>query len=83
MEKQLKHLESLGIIEPVQFSDWAAQIVPVLKANGELRVLGDYKRMVNRVAKLETLQKSPVTLKLIKTWSNWDLTLSKVQDRVN
>ena len=42
LEKQLQHLESLGIIEPVQFSDWAALIVPVLKANGELRVCGDY-----------------------------------------
>ena len=54
LEKQLQHLESLGIIEPVQFSDWAAPIVPVLKANGELRVCGDYKLTVNRVAKLET-----------------------------
>ena len=54
LEKQLQHLESLGIIEPVQFSDWAAPIVPVLKANGELRVCGDYKLTVNWVAKLET-----------------------------
>ena len=38
LEKQLLELESLGIIEPVQFSDWVAPIVPVLKANGELRV---------------------------------------------
>ena len=54
LEKQLLEPESLGIIEPVQFSDWAAPIVPVLKANGELRVCGDYKLTVNRVAKLET-----------------------------
>ena len=54
LDKQLQHLESLGIIEPVQFSDWAAPIVPVLKANGELRVCGDYKLTVNRVAELET-----------------------------
>ena len=54
LEKELKHLESLGIIEPVQFSDWAVPIVPVLKTNGELRVCGDYKLSVNRVAKLET-----------------------------
>ena len=54
LDKQLQHLESLGIIEPVQFSDWAVPIVPVLKANGELRVCGDYKLTVNRVAKLET-----------------------------
>ena len=54
LDKQLQHLESLGIIEPVQFSDWAAPIVPVLKANGELHVCGDCKLTVNRVAKLET-----------------------------
>ena len=54
LEKQLLKLESLGIIERVQFSDWAAPIVPVQKANGELHVCGDYKLTVNRVAKLET-----------------------------
>ena len=54
LEKELQHLESLGIIEPVQFSDWAVPIVPVVKSNGEIRVCGDYKLSVNRVAKLET-----------------------------
>ena len=54
VDKQLQHLESLGIIELVQFSDWAAPIVPVFKANGELHVCGDYKLTVNRVAELET-----------------------------
>ena len=54
LEKQLQHLESLGIIEPVQFSDWGALIVPVIKANSELCVCGDYKLIVNQVAKLET-----------------------------
>ena len=54
VDKQLQHLESLGIIEPVQFSDWAAPIVPVFKANGELHVCDDHKLTVNRVAELET-----------------------------
>ena len=40
------HLELLGIIEPVQFSDWDVLIVAVLKVNGELHVCGNYKLSV-------------------------------------
>ena len=32
---QLKTLDKEGIIEAVEFADWAAPIVPVLKGNGE------------------------------------------------
>ena len=35
VEKELKRLEKEGIIEPVQFADWAAPIVAVLKADGK------------------------------------------------
>ena len=31
VEKELDRLLSEGIIEPVQFSDWAAPIVPIVK----------------------------------------------------
>ena len=43
LDKQhlLQHLESLSIIEPIQFSDWAAPTVAVLKANGELQDFGE------------------------------------------
>ena len=34
VEAELDKLESMGIISPVQFSKWAAPIVPVLKQNG-------------------------------------------------
>ena len=43
-----------GIVEPVQFADWAAPIVPVLKSDKEsLRLCGDYKLTVNQAAKLD------------------------------
>ena len=32
-----------GVIEPVQFSDWAAPIVPVVKRDGSIWICGDYK----------------------------------------
>ena len=31
VEKELGRLQSLGIISPVQFANWAAPVVPVLK----------------------------------------------------
>ena len=42
------------MIEPVQFSDWAAPIVPVLKRDGSVRACGDYKVTVNQAARLDT-----------------------------
>ena len=38
----------MGIISPVQFSTWAAPIVPVLKQSGEVRICGDYKITINQ-----------------------------------
>ena len=53
VEEELERLQPLGVIQPVQFADWAAPIVPVLKRDGRVRICGDYKITVNRVAKLE------------------------------
>ena len=54
VEADLDRLEQEGIIEPVQFSDWAAPIVPVLKKDGSVRICGDYKLTVNKAAKPDT-----------------------------
>ena len=43
----------MKVIKPVCCSDWATQIVPVLKVHGKIRVCGDYKLTVNRVSHLE------------------------------
>ena len=39
--------------EFVQFSEWASQIVPVRKANGNIRLCGSYKTRVNKVSHLD------------------------------
>ena len=54
VEQELERLERTGIIEPVQFSEWAAPIVPVVKGDGSVRICGDYKVTVNQAAKIDT-----------------------------
>ena len=51
VEEALCKLVDAGIVEPVRHSEWAAPIVPILKADGSIRVCGDYKMTVNQVAK--------------------------------
>ncbi|GFR63427.1 hypothetical protein ElyMa_001894800 [Elysia marginata] len=47
VEQELDNLEKQGIISSVRHSDWATPIVPVLKANGDVCLCGDYKTTVN------------------------------------
>ncbi len=53
IEKDLDRLQKAGTIEPVQLSEWATPIVPVVKSDGSVRVCGDYKLTVNKVSKLD------------------------------
>ena len=53
VEEELERLQSMGVIQPVQFSDWAAPIVPVMKSDGRVRICGNYKVTVNRAARLD------------------------------
>ena len=53
VEKELERLQELNVLEPVQFSDWAAPIVPVPKTDGSVRICGDYKVTINRAAKVD------------------------------
>ena len=54
VEAESERLERDGIIEPVQFSNWAAPIVHVVKRNREVRICGDYKLTVNQAAETAT-----------------------------
>ena len=53
VDREIERLVEAGVVEPVQFSDWAAPIVPVVKSDSSVRICGDYKVTVNRVAKLD------------------------------
>ena len=54
IEDELTMLEKEGVIRPVEFSQWAAPIIPIVKGDGTIRVCGDYKLTVNRAAKTDT-----------------------------
>ena len=53
VDQELDRLVSEGTLEAVQFSEWAAPIVPVVKRDGSIRVCGDYKLTVNQVAHVD------------------------------
>ena len=53
VKNELTQLMEEGIPEPVQFAEWAAPIVPVLKRDKlSVGICSDFKQTVNRAAKL-------------------------------
>ena len=54
VEEEIQRLVQEGILEPVEFSQWAAPTVTVLKPDKKsVRLCGDFRMMVNPVAKLD------------------------------
>ena len=54
VEKELDILEAEGIIKTVEFADWGAPIVSVLKSDGKsLRICGDFKMIINSASKVD------------------------------
>ena len=56
MEKELARLETDGVIQPVQFSSWAAPIIPVVREDESIGICGDYKVTINLAAKQTGIQ---------------------------
>ena len=53
VEEELNRLVAEGTLEPVDYSDWAAPIVAVMKSDCKsVRICGDFRMTVNPVSKL-------------------------------
>ncbi|BHF57996.1 hypothetical protein SprV_0100094500 [Sparganum proliferum] len=52
VDEELDRLQKADVIEPVQYSEWAVPIVPVLKSDGFVRICSDYKLTINSATKL-------------------------------
>lgn len=48
INKELDRLLSLGILKPVEHSEYASPVVPVLKKNGSIRLCADYSVTINK-----------------------------------
>ena len=53
VKAELDRLQTEGIVTPVQFSSYAAPIVPIVKSDGNIRICGDYKLMVKQAARVD------------------------------
>ena len=54
VETQLDKLVQENILTPIKHADWAAPIVPVMKADQQsVRICGDFKETVNKVSPLD------------------------------
>ena len=47
IEREFDKLQSVGIIEPIVFSEWAAPIIADPKKDSSIRICGDYKVTLN------------------------------------
>ncbi|XP_063391394.1 uncharacterized protein K02A2.6-like [Cydia fagiglandana] len=84
VERALDQLQRDGIITPVETSDWATPIVPVIKRDGGIRICGDYKLTLNRCLEVDRFPLPRVEDLLVKlhggeTFSKIDLSQAYAQ----
>jgi hypothetical protein len=53
IELEIDRLVKEGTLIPIEFSEWATPIVPIVKGDKSVRICDDYKVTVNRVSKLD------------------------------
>lgn len=88
IENELNRLESIGVIERVEYSQWAAPIVAVKKANGSTRICGDFSTGLNEALEshdypLPTPEEIFTTLTGGKYFSKIDLSDAYLQVKVS
>lgn len=75
---ELDRLQAEGIIEPVQYADWAAPIVPILKSDKvSVRICGDYKLTVNKASRVDNYP-IPKLLTFSQPWQGEKCSLSSI-----
>ena len=53
VENEINRLVANGTLSPVDYSDWATPIVPVVKRDGSIRIYGDFKVTVNPLLNID------------------------------
>jgi hypothetical protein len=51
MEREVRKLLQAQIIVPLRYSEWVANLVPVRKKNGEIRLCVDFKKPEQELTK--------------------------------
>ncbi|XP_038220972.1 uncharacterized protein K02A2.6-like [Zerene cesonia] len=53
VERALDQLVADGVLSPVERSDWATPIVPIVKKDGNIRICANYKLTLNKVIEVD------------------------------
>lgn len=53
VKTEINRLTHIGILRPVNFSNYSTPIVPVLKNDGSIRICGDYKVTINPLLQVD------------------------------
>ncbi|UYV82251.1 K02A2.6-like [Cordylochernes scorpioides] len=53
VETEIDCMVNEGILQPIEYANWAAPIVPVLKKDGSLRICGDFRCTANKAIELD------------------------------
>ena len=75
---EIERLLRLGHLEPVNVSNWATPVIPVLKSEGTVRLCGNFKLTVNpyliiKRQPIPTKEEIFSKLQIGKKWSQLDL----------
>ena len=79
VDEELERLVAEAVLEPVEFSEWAAPVVVVLKSDQKsVRICGDFRMTINPISKLDKYPIPKVedlfaSLKKGKTFTKIDL----------